>query len=149
MQIRKMTEKDVAAVAELEKDCFSRPWGAQEIEESLKKDFYVFLVAEEKDAESPAALTGYISMYRVLDEGDITEVAVRRTDRRRGIGESLLKELISVSKALGLTSLTLEVRDGNLPASALYEKLGFKQIGLRKRYYEDPEEDARIYALAL
>lgn len=156
MRIRRMEERDVPQVSALENRCFSRPWGEKELLSSLQKDFYVFFAAEEAPAAAdpetdrePGRIIGYISMYTVLDEGDITEVAVDEAYRRGGIGSALLEALIRYAKETGLQTLTLEVRAGNVPAMSLYEKYGFREIGLRKRYYEDPEEDARIYALAL
>ena len=80
----------------------------------------------------------------VLDEGYINNVAVREEYRQRGIASALLDVFIRFAKAHQLAFLTLEVRDSNAPAAALYASLGFAQIGLRKNYYQHPKEDARI-----
>ena len=71
-------------------------------------------------------------------------IAVSPDYRRRGIAQGLVEALVASLKALDSHCLTLEVRDSNEPAKALYEKLGFSQVGLRKGYYRNPKEDARI-----
>lgn len=144
MRIRRMEERDIPVAARIEAQCFSRPWGEKELRDCLKKDFYVFFTASD---DADGTVLGYIGMYRVLEEGDITQVAVSPDSRRRGIGEALLRALLTYAKENGIEAVTLEVRDSNVPAIGLYTKLGFKQIGLRKGYYSEPVEDARIYAL--
>jgi len=140
MIIRRAEEKDVARIAELERICFSDPWSEHEIAACLQKPFYTFLAAEED-----GLITGYVGLITVLDEGDIANVAVAPGYRRRGIAEALLRELMAEGEAAGVRKFFLEVRETNAPAIALYEKLGFTRIGMRKDYYEHPRENALLY----
>ena len=87
---------------------------------------------------------GYAGMWKVFDEGHITNIAVHPEFRNAGVGSALIEALISAAKENGITSLTLEVRKSNLPALALYRKYGFRECGIRKSYYTDNNEDAII-----
>ena len=80
----------------------------------------------------------------VLDEGDITNVAVRRDRQREGIGNFLMESLIRLTDQQGVTTIHLEVRVGNATAIRLYERMGFTRDGIRKGYYSDPVEDALL-----
>ena len=99
----------------------------------------------ERYAEVGGNVAGYVGVYRVGDEADITNVAVSSIYRRKGIGKSLLRELISYSQKQNILAITLEVRDSNAGAIALYEQMGFNKVGIRKNFYEKPVEDAIIY----
>ena len=139
MTIERMNESHVAAVAALEKLCFADPWSLSSVASELKNPLALWLVAVEEDV-----VCGYIGSQSVMGESDMMNVAVNPDFRRKGIGEALVGALSDALKALGNTSLTLEVRASNAPAIALYEKLGFTQVGLRKNYYRNPKEDALI-----
>ena len=134
-----MNESHVAQVAELEKICFSDPWSENSVASELKNPLSCWLVAEEDGVAA-----GYIGSQTVMDESDMMNVAVHPDHRRKGVAESLVNELIEALKKRGSRCLTLEVRASNEPAKALYEKLGFVQVGLRKNYYRNPKEDALI-----
>ncbi len=134
-----MKSHHVSQVAELEKLCFGDPWSANSIACELAHDFSFWLVAEEDDR-----VVGYIGSQIAFPEADVMNVAVHPDHRRLGIGEILVDTLATELKHMSCTSLTLEVRASNAPAIALYEKLGFTQIGLRKNYYRNPKEDAII-----
>lgn len=139
IRYQKMTAAHVDGVAELEKICFSDPWSRQSIESELKNPLSLWMVAVEN-----GVVVGYIGSQSVLGESDMMNVAVHPDYRRRGIAEALVEFLISELASAGNTQLMLEVRVSNAPAIALYEKLGFSQVGLRKNYYRNPKEDARI-----
>ena len=134
-----MNESHVASVAQLEKLCFSDPWSEKSILSELTNPLSCWLVAMDGDQ-----LAGYVGSQTVLGESDMMNIAVSPDYRRRGIAQSLVEALVASLKALDSHCLTLEVRDSNEPAIALYEKLGFSQVGLRKGYYRNPKEDARI-----
>ena len=87
---------------------------------------------------------GYIGISCIIDEGYITNVAVFPESRKKGVGTALLERVFSLAKDMGLSFVSLEVRESNIPAISLYEKLGFKQEGKRKDFYRDPKEDALI-----
>ena len=105
---------------------------------------HIFLAAV--DGETVA---GYVGLMYVIDEGYIANVAVTSDYRRQHIADLLIAELVRRGQELHLAFLTLEVRASNEPAQALYRKHGFEVVGLRKRYYEKPREDALLMTLYL
>lgn len=139
MTIEKMNAGQVAQIAALEKICFSDPWSENSIASELENKLAHWLVAQEGEM-----VAGYIGSQTVMGETDMMNVAVHPDFRRRGIAEALVKRLVEDLKAMESHCLTLEVRATNAPAIALYEKLGFSQIGRRKNYYRNPREDALI-----
>lgn len=139
MMIREMTASDIDAVAALEAELFSMPWSAQGFADTLCREDVLFLVACEDDS-----LLGYVGVYCTADEGEITNVAVAQTARRRGIGQELLRHLIDQLVQRGIGRIVLEVRVSNDPAIRLYEKQGFVTMGKRKNFYEKPTEDAYV-----
>lgn len=120
------------------------PWTEKQFRLAFEQN--VFSVFGLRDAER---LLAYASVYHAAGELEILNVAVLPERRRRGLGRRLLGLLLQVARKMGITRAVLEVRTGNVPAIALYEGLGFAQVGLRPRYYTDTGEDALIYALDL
>ena len=139
MTIEKMNAGQVAQIAALEKICFSDPWSENSIASELENRLAHWLVALEGET-----VAGYIGSQTVMGESDMMNVAVHPDFRRRGIAEALVKRLVEDLQAMESHCLTLEVRATNAPAIALYEKLGFFQVGRRKNYYRNPREDALI-----
>ena len=139
MRYELMNSSHVAQVAELETVCFSDPWSEKSIAGELSNPLSLWIVAMEENA-----LAGYVGSQSVMGESDMMNVAVAPAFRRRGVAENLIKTLITELAARGNHSLTLEVRAGNAPAIALYQKLGFTQAGHRPNYYRNPKEDALI-----
>ena len=139
VQIKKMSERDCGAVWELQKKCFSVPWSLESIREMFETEGYLNLTAWED-----GVLAGYIGIKAVLDEADITNVAVDPDRRRQGIGKMLLRELLAKAGDMGIRRIFLEVRVSNTAARALYEQAGFRTVDVRKNYYEKPKEDAYI-----
>ena len=127
-------------VAELERICFSVPWSRNMLAEELDNLLSAFLVALDDNDR----VVGYAGLQVVLDEGYITNVAVRPECRRQGVAGKLLQVFLDFAKANKLAFLTLEVRASNAPAIGLYEKLGFVSEGIRPGFYEKPKEDAVI-----
>ncbi|MDD3230086.1 MAG: ribosomal protein S18-alanine N-acetyltransferase [Oscillospiraceae bacterium] len=134
-----MQARHIAAVAALEKECFSMPWSEKSVAGELDNPLSVWLVAEEN-----GVLAGYIGSQTVLGEADMMNVAVSPAYRRRGVGTRLVLQLIRALDARGAYQLTLEVRASNAGAIALYEALGFALAGRRPGYYAAPKEDALI-----
>ena len=89
-------------------------------------------------------IIGFTSMWVMADEAHITNIAVRQSHQRQGIGELLLISIIDLANELKASIVTLEVRVSNLPAQKLYRKYGFEQVGLRRNYYTDNREDALL-----
>lgn len=139
MKIIPMNEGHVAQVAALEKQCFSDPWSENSVASELENPLSLWLIAEED-----GAVCGYVGSQTVLDETDMMNIAVHPDCRRKGIAAALITELVSRLKARGSRVLRLEVRESNFSAIALYEALGFTQLGLRKNYYRNPKENALI-----
>ena len=136
MRIRQMTAEDIPAVAQIEKECFSRPWSEQGFLDGMKDA--IFFVAEDPQ------IAGYIGMYRMPPEGEITNVAVTRKMRKKGCGRELLLRMQQWAEKHGIDRIVLEVRSGNEPAIHLYRTCGFEKIGVRKNFYQFPREDADI-----
>ncbi len=135
--IIKMEERHIPQLAQLESACFSNPWSEKMIRESFENPCSSFLVWEEEER-----VCGYVGMYKIMDEGYITNVAVSPEYRRRGIARALLEKLIEENADLSF--ITLEVRISNHGAIALYEGLGFEQVAVRPDYYTNPDEDALL-----
>ena len=135
-----MNESHVAQVAELEKICFgSAAWSEKSVASELTNALAFWLVAVDG-----GRVAGYVGSQTVCDETDMMNVAVHPDFRRQGIGEKLVLGLVEALKEGQNHSLALEVRASNMPAIALYKKLGFEQLGLRPKYYRNPREDALI-----
>jgi len=134
-----MDRSHLAGVAELERLCFSTPWNEAMLEEELYNDTASFIVAEGEDG----SVLGYAGLHVILDEGYIDNVAVRPSCRRMGIADQLLDVFVRFGQA-NLAFLTLEVRPSNTPAVALYQKHGFREVGRRPNYYDNPKEDALL-----
>lgn len=140
MNIRFMSEDDVDSVSKIEEQLFSKPWTRQDFVNSMSDRHNIYIVAENEKQE----VVGYCGIWGVLDEGQITNVAVRPEDQGNGIGQRMLEELLRIGKNEGLQQYTLEVRKSNEKARRLYERLGFSEEGIRKNFYEKPTEDGII-----
>ena len=139
MKMIEMDEKHIDTLVELETICFSHPWSWQSFEVELEKENSCFAIAVEEEE-----ILGYMGMSYVLDEGYIYNVAVFPQHRRKGVAQKLLDALTEVSNENELSFLTLEVRESNEGAIALYTKDGFKKDGLRKNFYDSPQENGVI-----
>ena len=139
IEIVTMEESHVAQVAALEKICFSMPWSEASVRSELTNPLSVWLVAVED-----GCVVGYIGSQSVMGEADMMNVAVQPAQRRKGIAEKLVAALVTALARKDVHCLTLEVRASNVPAKALYEKLGFFCAGRRPNYYRNPREDALI-----
>jgi ribosomal-protein-alanine N-acetyltransferase len=144
-RFRAMEGADLAEVCAIERESFSTPWSAALFEEELKRPETCFwTVATDPQAAPGAQLLGYGGFWRAVDEAHFTNLAVRRDQRRAGLGWALLQAVLAKAKAQGCLRATLEVRPSNAAAIALYEKAGFGPAALRPRYYSDNDEDALL-----
>ena len=137
--VRKMQPEDLLQVCEIEKDNFSLPWSEKSFLESMERNDTLFLVALNGEE-----VAGYLGCYCVAGEGEITNVAVKSSYRRQGIGGKLLETLYQEAKALHTREFFLEVRESNEAAIGLYSRQGFVKEGVRKNFYEQPVENAVI-----
>ena len=142
LQIRRMVEKDLPAVRDLELKCFSDPWTETMLRDMLESSLdscFVLLFGEGQQT------AGYANVRVLGDEAELMRICVDPEFRGRGWSGPLLEEGMREMTRRGAAAATLEVRAGNVPAIRLYERHGFQKEGLRKKYYRDPLEDAAIY----
>lgn len=144
LAFRRLRRVDARKMAELEHRCFSLPWTFAQCESALaQKAFAAFgLFADD-------ALVAYISLYHAAGEMEILNLAVAPGRRRQGLGRRVLLMVLQVARKMGMQRVSLEVRQSNLAAIALYESAGFKSIGRRSHYYPDTGEDALIQEFKL
>ena len=139
ISFREMTPEDAAAVEEIERASFAVPWSRRAFWEEAANERTLYLVAR-MDGE----IVGYAGAWIILDEAQITNVAVAPEKRGQGIGRRLMDEMMARAKARGASRMTLEVRPSNEAALTLYKSCGFLDYGRRPRYYQDNGEDAVI-----
>ena len=138
--IRRMTLDDLDAVAAIEAATFPTPWSRDSFQQELERN----VAARYLVAEMEGQVIGYAGAWIILDESHITNIAIEESRRGLGYGRALTTALMQYLSNLGAAYATLEVRRSNLRAQNLYKSLGFVELGVRKRYYEDNREDALI-----
>lgn len=139
INIRNMTLDDIESVFEIEKSIFSIPWSKKSFESSIssKDTIYIVTTIDEK-------IVGYLGIYILGDQSDISNVCVHKDYRRMHIAEVMLSYIFDRAKSNNVKEITLEVRESNVAAISLYEKMGFKEIGIRKNYYQKPLENGLL-----
>jgi len=156
--------EDIEQLYQIECACFSTPWSRESLSSFIADtDHVLCLAAHEAGAESTypyesgnktgsadfcrtGKITGYIGIMSVLDEGEITNIAVLPDNRGKGVGFALLCAAKEHCRQKGVHTLHLEVRTGNSNAIALYRRCGFVQTGMRRGYYADNGEDALLFS---
>jgi len=139
IRIEAMRHEHLQQAYDIECDCFAVPWSYDSFAAELDNPHSIYIVAT-----ADGAVVGFAGMHHIAGEGHVTNIAVARQFRKRGIGDALLKYFLDIAKVKKMTGLTLEVRMGNASALGLYGKYGFKFEGIRKNYYADTKEDAII-----
>lgn len=140
ISIREMREEDLDRVMEIEKEAFTPPWSREAFLLELTKNLLAKYIVALVDGD----IAGYGGIWLILDEGHITNIAVDKEYRGLGIGNKLLEGLIQLCIDRNIRAMTLEVRKSNEVAKSLYKKYGFKEYGIRPKYYQDNNEDAII-----
>ena len=138
MKTEILDRAQLPAVAALEALCFAHPWSEKALEHLLDEKNFGMVALEDGE------LVAYAGLVTALDEGEITNVATHPKHRRRGAARAVLERLFFEAKTRGICRLTLEVRESNAAAQALYASLGFTLCGRRKGFYTSPREDALI-----
>ena len=138
-----MTMGDVDAIHAIEAQSFANPWTRDAFVKEVTENQCARYVVLREDGVPVA----YAGTWLVMDEGHITNIAVRKDRRKMGYGERVTRALIQLAADTGISWMTLEVRRGNAAAIAMYKKLGFAEVGYRKRYYPDNGEDALVMLL--
>ena len=136
---RRMQEKDVARVAELERICFRSPWSYNSLLGELSNEVAYYVVADDG-----GEVCGYAGMWVMFDEAHMTNIAVAPDHRKQGIARSMILHLMKTGMCMGAERMTLEVRENNHNAQRLYASLDFAYAGTRKHYYTDTGENALI-----
>ena len=136
--IRKMLVSDADAVYEIENEAFFEPWTKRGLIKDLEENSFLEHFVYEKDGQ----VVGFYIISKITDLVEIFTIAVKKEYRSEKIGSLLLEDIIRFSKANDVTEIWLEVSTKNLAAINLYEKFGFRIMGLRKNYYQKIGEDA-------
>ena len=136
-----MNESHANGVYELSKECFAIPWTLESINNELNNPLAKYVIAQDL---STGEVVGFVGVWIIAGEGDITNIAVSSKYRKLGIASNLLIKLFDVCKTFNCEDITLEVRASNIPAQNLYKKFNFKEEGIRKGYYSDNGEVAII-----
>lgn len=141
--IDKMTISDLAEIANNLTSDFDEFWNSSILESEIKNPFSQYIIAKIN-----REIVGFAGVIDTVDQLEITNIVVRKDFRKKGIGNELLTELIKLAKENDKEKITLEVNNTNLAAIKLYEKNGFKNVGFRKKYYNNTY-DANIMTLKL
>jgi ribosomal-protein-alanine N-acetyltransferase len=140
LRVEPMTFADIPAVHAIERSSFAVPWPDDAYRSELATNRLASYIVARTDDE----VVGFAGLWVMVDEAHVTTFAVEPRWRRRGVGERLLLALLDIAEARRAREATLEVRLSNVPARRLYEKFGFRPVGIRPRYYSDNGEDALI-----
>lgn len=131
IDIQEMSLNHLEKIKDILISDFDDFWNYNILKEELESPNSKYIIAKTNDGE----IIGFTGIKVLVDNADIMNIVVKKSWRNQGVGNLLLNNLISICKDLNLLSLSLEVNEDNLPAIHLYEKFGFKQIGVRKNYY--------------
>jgi len=140
LRVEPMTAADIPAVHDIERASFPVPWPAYAFRQELETN----KLARYLVVRAGPRTVAYGGIWLMVDEAHVTTFAVLPSWRRRGIGARLMLALMDLSLEVGANVVTLEVRLSNIPARMLYQRFGFRPVGVRPRYYSDNGEDALI-----
>lgn len=138
IEIIPLEREHIKKIAELEAVCFSEPWSEQAILDAFVIGTKFFVAMQN------CQVLGYMGISCIIDEGYITNIAVFPEHRNKGVATALLQNAFQMAKEINLAFISLEVRPSNHTAISIYERLGFKEEGKRKGFYNNPKEDALI-----
>lgn len=138
--IRPAEESDLNEITRIEKENFSEPWAADSFRSCLKSETARFFTLTGNEGR----IYGYFLIYFSIDEAELMTIAVDKAVRGQGLGHMLIEAMKKEAEALGINSIVLEVRESNESAKALYRSEGFRIVGVRKRFYRFPEENALV-----
>jgi len=140
--IEPMQAADLDDVDAIERHSFKAPWPRQVFVDELAREW-----ARVDVARDAGRVVGFCNYWLVKDEVHLLAIATHPDRRRAGVGRRLMDHLLDVARARASVLVTLEVRRSNVPAIALYERLGFVAVGLRRAYYAEDAEDALVMTL--
>ena len=142
--IRIATEDDMPRILEIEREAISPPWTHGGLLSEIYNEDSFFAVWDAQTATAPQIL-GFVILRRAADEGELFQIAVEAAHRRSGVADALMEAALDWARGCGISKTFLEVRKSNAAAISLYAKHGFKEMSLRKEYYDEPVEDAVIF----
>jgi ribosomal-protein-alanine N-acetyltransferase len=150
IRIIEAEEKHLPSILQIERAAFQPPWteGTLLCEVGREEAYFALAIGDGDDAEADEVL-GFCILHQVSDEAELYQIAVSEASRGRGIARQLMEEALTYAKSRGIVAVFLEVRKSNAPAVGLYKKFGYKVVGRRKNYYDNPLEDAFIMELKL
>ncbi|QGY41207.1 ribosomal-protein-alanine N-acetyltransferase [Pseudodesulfovibrio cashew] len=140
VEVKELEASDLDDLVELEKRCFAYNWTREQFLMGLERKVFVIL-----GIRLDERLAGYIAFSLIEDEMEILNLAVHPDFRMLGFGAALLGSAFGVCRDRGVKKSFLDVKVSNEPAIHLYRKFGYKQIGVRKKYYPDTKEDALLF----
>ena len=143
IEIFSMTVNDLEIIKDELEEKFDKFWTYRILKSEIANINSKYIVAKYKEE-----IVGFAGITVILDESNIMNIVVKKEKRMKGIGNLLLQKLIEISQELGTKFITLEVNINNKPAINLYKKFGFKEVGIRKKYYNSID-DALIMTLYL
>ena len=129
----------------IETEAFSSPWQRETFADLIGRDGVELIVM----TDEAAGVIGYAVLWCVLDQGELANLALTPGRRGVGLGARLLRHLMGVAAGRGVRKLFLEVRASNVQALDLYDLFGFTEVGVRRGYYDNPKEDARVMLVTL
>ena len=145
MKIEIANIDEIDDILQIEHSSFTDPWSKSSFEEAINSDnITVYSVTNDN-----GNMVGFSCLLMIDYEAEILNIAVDRNSRKQGIGTLLATHMINICRSNGVEDIFLEVRESNVSARALYVKLGFAEIGKRKKYYSNPTEDAILMKLSL
>ena len=130
IKIENMTLEHLELIKDNLQDEFDDFWTSNILKSELENVNSSYIVAKENNK-----VIGFAGIIDLLDDAEITNIVIKKSERKKGIGSLLLEKLIEMAKELNKSSISLEVNENNIPAKSLYEKYGFKVVGIRKKYY--------------
>ena len=129
-----MTDYDLSLIKDILIDDFDDFWTYDVLQEELNNPNSEYFVAKLENN-----ILGFAGIWKAVDDVHITDIVVKKSNRQTGIGSKLLEKLIQTAKSQNFNSITLEVNEHNQPAINLYLKYGFKNVGFRKKYYNNKD----------
>lgn len=134
LELNNMKVSDLNSISDVLENEFDNFWNYNVFKQELENKNSIYIVAKIEDK-----IVGFGGIWKSVDDVHITNIVVKKDCRHLGIGAKILDKLINIAKELKFTSITLEVNENNEIALRLYEKFGFKKLGIRKKYYNNSD----------
>lgn len=140
IEVRPLRREDIRSVAAIESEAFTTPWQESTFEGLLDREGVELMVM----TDAAEGVIGYAVLWVILDQGELANLALTTSRRGAGLGSHLLRHVLARARERGVGKLFLEVRASNQRAIDLYRSFGFEDVGIRRNYYDQPREDARV-----